>query len=66
MHNMNERRPSVNRPEAGLTLLPRDRLLRLRAQYLELQRTLDASPAATYVHGILVQIDQQLRQGELA
>lgn len=58
--------PSVNHPEAGLTLLPRHRLLWLRARYLELLRTLDDSPAATYIRGILMQIDHQLEQGEPA
>jgi hypothetical protein len=66
MHSMNDHPPSVNRPETGLTLLPRDQLPYLRERYLDLLSKLDASPAAVYMRAILTQIDQQLQRGESA
>lgn len=66
MYSMNDRPPSVNRPEAGITLLPREQLPWLRSRYLELLAQLDAAPAAVYMRAILVQIEHQLQQGASA
>jgi hypothetical protein len=66
MHSMDYGLPSVNRPEAGITLLPREQLPWLRSRYLELLAQLDATPAAVYVRAILAQIDHQLQQGATA
>jgi hypothetical protein len=51
---------SVNRPEVGLALLPLHQLPRQRARYVELLRTLGASPATAYARGVIHQIDARL------
>jgi hypothetical protein len=66
MHSMNDHPPSVNRPEAGITLLPWEQLPWLRSRYVELLSRLDDAPAAVYVRAILAQIDHRLQQGASA
>jgi hypothetical protein len=66
MHSMDHPPPSVNHPEAGLALLPRDQLPQLRSRYEELLREFSVSPAAAYFRGILTQIDFRLQKAESA
>ncbi len=58
MNRMHDSTPTVNRPEAGLTLLPCDKLPDYRRRYMDLLRTLTRSAATDYVRGILGYLDE--------
>ena len=52
--------PTVHGPEAGLALLPFDRLSKLRTRYEELLGSLGAYSSAAYLRGVIRQIDALL------
>jgi hypothetical protein len=65
MTSMDYPPPSVNQPEVGLALLPRDQLPWLRTRYVELLRDLGVSPALVYVYAILQEIDMLTQSGSV-